>query len=76
MKEHGEGAPDGGPDPDRGGSNDGGPKDPLTSMLESAIQLHEVYVAYTEAGFTNEQAVYLVGVIIAAGIRGAPGGTA
>lgn len=35
--------------------------EPMTQMAEAAAQLHEMFTAYTEAGFTEQQALYLVG---------------
>jgi len=36
---------------------------PLT-LAESAIGLHEFYLSLTNAGFTDEQAMYLIGEIV------------
>lgn len=36
---------------------------PLT-LSESAIGLHEFYLSLTNAGFTDDQAMYLVGEIV------------
>jgi len=42
-----------------------GPEDPITALTEMAASLHEMFKAYVEAGFTEEQALYLVGRIVA-----------
>ena len=34
--------------------------DPMTAMAEGAAQLHEMYVAYMEAGFSEQRAFDLV----------------
>lgn len=36
------------------------PESPLTAMAEGAAQLHEMYTAYMEAGFTEARAFDLV----------------
>lgn len=35
-------------------------------LTTSAVALHEMYLAYVAAGFTEAQALYLVGQILAA----------
>jgi hypothetical protein len=59
---------------DPGGPNDGAPppSDPLTEMAVGAAAAHETWSAYVEAGFTPDQALYLVGCIITAHLRGGP----
>ncbi|MFI7010001.1 hypothetical protein [Streptomyces sp. NPDC050145] len=37
-----------------------GPADPLTSLAEAAVALHELYESLRAAGFTEEQALDLV----------------
>jgi hypothetical protein len=37
-----------------------GPPDPLTELAKAAAQLHELFRAYVEAGFTEEQALRIV----------------
>jgi hypothetical protein len=49
------------------------PDDPITSLAEGAAQLHELYLVYVEAGFTDGQALYLCAQIVAAGVRRAIG---
>lgn len=46
------------------------PDDPIPQLAAAAVQLHELYTAYLGAGFTENQALYLVGQILAAGVRG------
>ena len=36
------------------------PLDPLTALAEGAAQMHEMFLAYVQAGFTEQQALYLV----------------
>ena len=58
------------------GENDGAklPPDPMTAMAELASNLHEVFIAYVAAGFTEGQAIYLVGQILRGGMQqGTPG---
>jgi hypothetical protein len=40
------------------------PPDPLTVLAEAAAQLHEMFISYVRAGFTEQQALYLVGQVI------------
>lgn len=37
------------------------PEDPITQLAEAAASLHELFVAYVGAGFTEGQALYLIG---------------
>ena len=37
----------------------------MTQMAENAASIHEVYLSYLGAGFTEPQALYLVGVCLA-----------
>jgi len=48
----------------------GEPDDPITQLATAAVSLHELYTAYVGAGFTENQALYLVGVILSANLRG------
>jgi hypothetical protein len=41
-----------------------GPADPITTMLEAALSVHELFLAYQQAGFTEPQAFALVQTII------------
>lgn len=42
------------------------PGEPMTRMGENAAGLHECYLSYVGAGFTEPQALYLIGVVLAA----------
>ena len=46
------------------------PVDPLTELAQAAAQLHEAFCSYVDAGFTEQQALYLIGKIMTAGIGG------
>lgn len=46
------------------------PDDPITQLAEAAVATHELFVSYVGAGFTENQALYLVGQTIAAAVRG------
>ena len=53
-----------------------GPKDPFTPANEGAAQLHEIFASYMDAGFTEAQALYLLGEFIkAVTIANGRGGT-
>lgn len=49
------------------------PEDPITQLAQAAASLHELFTAYVAAGFTENQALYLVGQIIANAGRGPTG---
>lgn len=36
------------------------PVDPITALAEGAAQIHELFLAYVNAGFTPEQALRIV----------------
>lgn len=57
--------------PGPGGPNDGAdpPIDPIVAMAAAAIQLHELYLAYGKAGFTDSQAMQMVCAVIEAHLR-------
>lgn len=40
--------------------NEDMPESPMTAMAEGAAQLHEMYTAYMEAGFSEERAFDLI----------------
>lgn len=40
------------------------PNDPVSALAEGAAQLHEFFLALESAGFTESQALYLVGQAI------------
>lgn len=42
--------------------------DPVSYMLSVAIELHEMKKALIEAGFTDKEALFLVGQAVAAGV--------
>ncbi len=46
------------------------PTDPITQLGEAAAQSHELFTSYLNAGFSESQALYLVGQIITSAIRG------
>lgn len=37
-----------------------GPDNPFGPLLDAAISMHQMYVNFVEAGFTEQQALYLV----------------
>jgi hypothetical protein len=41
-------------------SPDGTPNDPFSSLNEGAAQMHEIFLSYKVAGFTDEQSMRLV----------------
>lgn len=40
--------------------DDKGPNNPISVLLEAAISMHELYVSFIAAGFTEAQALTLV----------------
>jgi hypothetical protein len=46
------------------------PEDPITQLAEGAVATHELFLSYVRAGFTEQQALYLVGQMIVAAARG------
>jgi hypothetical protein len=46
------------------------PENPLSELMVGAAMMHELYRTYVEAGFTEQQALYLVGQLLTANIRG------
>jgi len=42
------------------------PQKPLTSLAESAAPMHEMFMAYRQVGFTEQQALYLIGCALKA----------
>lgn len=46
------------------------PQPPLTELAAAAVQQHELYRSWVDAGFTEDQALDLLKTIIAAGIGG------
>jgi hypothetical protein len=47
-----------------------GPADPVTVLAAGAAQAHELFTAWVDAGFTDRQALYLLGQVMAAAARG------
>ncbi|MEO3856220.1 hypothetical protein [Acrocarpospora sp. B8E8] len=45
------------------------PQDPLSALAAAAAQLHELFTTYVAAGFTETQALYLVGQMVAASMK-------
>ncbi|SDL27970.1 hypothetical protein SAMN05421806_12536 [Streptomyces indicus] len=44
------------------------PEDPITQLAAAAVQLHEAYLAYVNAGFTEDQAFELTKAILVASL--------
>lgn len=63
------------PTPDRR-DNETIPSDPMTQLGTNAAQIHELYLAFVGAGFTDGQSITLVSAILSAGIHNQNGGTA
>lgn len=49
------------------------PEDPITQLAVAAASAHEMFTSYVAAGFTEAQALYLVGQILASALRGPTG---
>lgn len=45
------------------------PADPISELLSMTAQLHELYLSYIQGGFTESQALYLIGQQVAAASR-------
>ena len=56
-----------------GGEADEAPVDPFTAMAEAATAMHELWKTFVDAGFTEAQALYLVGVVHTANVHKPPG---
>jgi hypothetical protein len=41
-------------------------QDPMTALAEGAAQMHEMFLSYQQAGFTEQQALYLIGCALKA----------
>lgn len=48
------------------------PTDPLTELGQAAQQMHELYLTWIDAGFTESQALYLLAQVIRSAGRGTP----
>ena len=46
------------------------PEDPITQLATAAVSLHELYLSFSGAGFSEHQALDLVGQALAASVRG------
>jgi hypothetical protein len=40
-------------------------QDPFTALESGAIELHEIFMSYKSAGFSPEEALTLVGILLA-----------
>ena len=47
------------------------PEDPITQLAAAAVSMHELYTSFVAAGFTEGQALFLVGQALTASIGGA-----
>jgi hypothetical protein len=45
------------------------PSDPVSALLAAATTAHELFATFVTSGFTEQQALYLVGQILAASQR-------
>lgn len=48
----------------------GEPDDPITQLAAAAVGMHELFISFVAAGFTEQQALYLVGQALTASIGG------
>jgi len=48
----------------------GDPEDPITELAAAAAQLHELYTAYIDAGFTEPQAFDLIKTVMLGSVGG------
>jgi hypothetical protein len=39
-------------------------EDPFTALDSGAIELHEMYMSYKNAGFSSDEALTLVGILL------------
>jgi hypothetical protein len=46
------------------------PADPISNLLEAAVAIHEMYKRLVEAGFSEGQALRLVGYMLAGWAQG------
>lgn len=49
-----------------------GPRDPFGAMAEAAAAIHEVFLSYVAAGFTESQALYLTACALTGGPKAPP----
>jgi hypothetical protein len=52
-------------------SDETGPDDPMTELAAGASQTHELFMAYTNAGFSRDEALRILIGIITAPSKGA-----
>ena len=45
------------------------PGDPMTALAEGAAQMHELFTAYVDAGFSRSEALKILIAVVTAGIR-------
>jgi len=45
------------------------PDDPMSALAGAAYQMHELFVAYVAAGFTDEQAMSIILALLTATIQ-------
>jgi hypothetical protein len=45
------------------------PEEPLSALVQGAVQVHEMFETYVRVGFSRQEALELVARIITAGIR-------
>ena len=48
------------------------PNNPFNGLFTSAIATHEIFKSYVEVGFTREEALHLVSVILSSTIAKGP----
>jgi hypothetical protein len=51
-----------------------GPREPAANLRQLASVLHQTYTALVAEGFTEQQALTIIGMILAAQTGGQPGG--
>lgn len=47
-----------------------GPEDPFGELMEATLSQHEMYTSWMRAGFTSEQAMELLKVVVTEVVRG------
>jgi hypothetical protein len=55
------------------GDGAGLPPDPITGWAQGAAAVHEMYISYVAGGFTEQQALYLVGQYVRGLAQQTPG---
>lgn len=46
------------------------PPSPITELAQAAAQMHELYSAWVEAGFTPDQSMQMICVVLAGAVGG------